>query len=105
MEVVAISKTRIEREKEIVEKMIRIYCRGHKHGPYICPECKELIHYSQSKLERCKFGNKKVFCSKCRIHCYNPKMREKIRKIMRYSGPKMIFYSPVIAIKHFLHEK
>ncbi len=43
-----------------------------------------------------------MFCSKCPIHCYKPKMREHIREVMRYSGPRMIFYHPIIAIKHML---
>ncbi|MBR2256811.1 MAG: nitrous oxide-stimulated promoter family protein [Blautia sp.] len=44
----------------------------------------------------------KIFCSKCKSHCCKPEMRERIKKIIRYSGPRMIFYSPVMAVKHWL---
>jgi antitoxin component of MazEF toxin-antitoxin module len=32
-------------------------------------------------------------------------MRDKIRTVMRYAGPRMIFYHPVLAIKHLLRKK
>lgn len=97
-----ISISRIEDEKEIVQKMIIIYCRGHKHGRELCTECSNLVKYSYEKLDKCKFGNKKPFCSKCQVHCYESKMREKIKKVMRYSGPRIFFHHPIIAIKHFV---
>lgn len=44
----------------------------------------------------------KAFCSNCRVHCYCPDMREKIRMVMRFSGPRMLFYHPVLAIRHLV---
>jgi hypothetical protein len=32
-------------------------------------------------------------------------MREKIREIMRFSGPRMIFYHPIMAIRHLIESK
>ncbi len=32
-------------------------------------------------------------------------MREKIREIMRFSGPRMIFYYPIMAIRHVIENK
>jgi hypothetical protein len=29
-------------------------------------------------------------------------MRRKIKQVMRYSGPLMLFYHPVLAIKHLM---
>ena len=83
--------------------MIAVYCRG-KHGKKksLCPECRELTEYAIDRTEKCPFMETKTFCSKCKTHCYKPEMRERIKKVMRYSGPRMIFYSPVMAVKHWL---
>ena len=43
----------------------------------------------------------KSFCSNCRVHCYKPDMRQ-IRTVMRFSGPRMVFYHPVMAIRHLI---
>ena len=32
-------------------------------------------------------------------------MRQKIRAVMRFSGPRMIFYHPVMAIRHLSESK
>jgi hypothetical protein len=32
-------------------------------------------------------------------------MKEKIREVMRFSGPRMIFYHPVMAIRHLVESK
>lgn len=47
----------------------------------------------------------KTFCSNCRVHCYKPAMREKIRQVMRFSGPRMLFYHPMLAIRHVVESK
>jgi hypothetical protein len=47
----------------------------------------------------------KTFCSNCKVHCYKPEMREKIKEIMRFSGPRMIFYHPIMAIRHLIESK
>lgn len=31
--------------------------------------------------------------------------REKIREVMRFSGPRMIFYHPVMAVRHVIESK
>lgn len=95
---------RIEHEKKIVNKMIWIYCKGHKHSNVLCSECSILVEYAHKRLDACKFGNDKKFCSKCNVHCYKPEMRESIKKVMKYSGPRMLFYSPIIVIKHSLQK-
>lgn len=95
---------RIEFEKKIVYKMILIYCKGHKHDKKLCSECSALVEYAHKRLDACKFGNDKTFCSKCNVHCYKPEMRDSIKKVMRYSGPRILFYNPIMAIKHFLQK-
>lgn len=90
----------VDREKRIVEQMIRLYCRKKEGNKELCPICEELIVYASSRLDRCPYGDKKQACKNCPIHCYKPEMRRRIRKVMRYAGPRMIFYSPVAAIRH-----
>ncbi len=95
-------KTRLEREKAILPKMIEIYCHGEhksKKGT-LCSECQQLKDYALARLEHCKFGNDKTFCSQCRIHCYKKDMREKIRRVMRYSGPRVMLYHPIAGTMH-----
>lgn len=96
---------KIDYEKQVVEQMIRLYCR-HKHGcgkgASLCNDCQELLDYAMLRLSRCKFGNKKTSCLKCSIHCYKPVMRKRIAQVMRYSGPWMMLYHPVMTVKHLL---
>ena len=99
--------TRIEEEKETVEKMIRYYCQ-RKHSPSNndpCEDCPNLILYSHNRLDSCQFGEEKPTCRKCPVHCYSPTNREKIRIVMRYAGPRMMFRAPLNWIRHKLHER
>ena len=95
-------KSRIDKEKRIVELMIRIYCRKKEGNSSLCIECKEILNYALARLDCCPFGEDKTACKDCSIHCYKPEMRNKIKKIMRYSGPRMIIYNPIEFIKHYL---
>lgn len=119
-----------EREKQVMELMIRLYCRKN-HGEQrrkelyssgsavssdleqmgedstqrknaLCSECRALRDYAMLRIEKCPFMETKTFCSNCRVHCYKPEMREKIREVMRFSGPRMIFYHPVMAVHHVI---
>ena len=92
----------IAREKETVETMIGMYCRGN-HGSKdgLCSECAELRDYAFSRIDRCPIREHKVKCTKCEVHCYSPEMRERIRTVMRYSGPRMMFH-PVMAFRHMM---
>lgn len=90
-------KKKRQKEIKIVTLMIQLYCRYH------CDiDEQELIQYASSKIQKCPMMEKKTFCSKCPIHCYQKEMQEKIKRVMRYSGPRMIFYHPILAIKHML---
>lgn len=95
-----------QREKELVSQMIALYCRKkHHHSNGLCPECEQLDTYAKMRSDRCPFMETKTFCSNCKVHCYKPEMREKIREVMRFSGPRMIFYHPIIAIRHVIESK
>lgn len=95
-----------EKEKQTVALMIRIYCRK-KHGTKnnLCPDCEALSQYAINRSDKCPFMETKTFCSNCRVHCYKPEMREKMQKVMRYSGHRMIFYHPIMAIRHLIESK
>ncbi len=93
-------KSRIDKEKALVERMIRLYCRHAESNSELCNSCKELIIYAHRKLDLCRYGNAKGNCSNCTLHCYAPKNREKIRQVMRYVGPRMIILSPLDFWQH-----
>lgn len=85
------------KEKKIVSLMIHLYCRHHDD---INEEA--LKEYALNKIDKCPKMATKTFCSQCKIHCYQKMQQEQIKKVMRYSGPRMIFYHPILAIKHLL---
>lgn len=95
-----------EREKNTVSLMISLYCRkqhGTKDG--LCPDCAALEQYARQRSDRCPFMETKTFCSNCKVHCYKPEMREKIRAVMRFSGSRMLFYHPIMAVRHVIETK
>ncbi len=96
---------KLETGKEVVEKMIKIYCKKNHHRKMLCNKCREVLEYAHLKSEKCPFKKTKTFCSNCSVHCYKDDMKNKIREIMRFSGPSMIFYHPVLTIKHLILSK
>lgn len=95
-------KEKIEKEKEVIRLMIKLYCYKKLKLSYIPKEYAELTEYAIRRLDMCKFGNAKSSCKKCPIHCYKKDKREEIREIMRWAGQRMIFFAPIAAIKHLL---
>ncbi len=94
--------TRFEREKHTVAMMVALYCRRREGNKELCGQCRELIDYACARLDRCPHGERKPSCRSCAIHCYSPSMRERMRKVMRFSGPRMLFYSPLEALRHLI---
>lgn len=92
--------SKIEREKRVVEMMIRLYCKKKEKNSELCTSCAELIEYAHKRLDMCKFGNGKPSCKRCPVHCYKPAMRERVRAVMRFSGPRMILHHPIAALQH-----
>lgn len=92
----------IEKEKKIVELMIKLYCHKKENNKELCRDCRALLDYARHRLEHCRYGNNKTSCKRCPTHCYKPEMRARIREVMRFSGPRMLLYAPVTAIKHLL---
>lgn len=95
---------KIENEKIVVEKMIRLYCRRKEGNATLCPDCARLLDYARQRLDHCRFGAAKPTCRYCPVHCYRPDMRERMRLVMRWTGPRMLFYHPVLAVKHLVSE-
>lgn len=94
---------KIEKEKDIVGRMILIYCRKHHtSSDSLCSACESLKSYALSRLSNCRFGDQKTACKACKVHCYKADMRERIREVMRYSGPRLILYSPITFFKHLI---
>ncbi len=93
------------REKQVIAKMIRVYCHGKKHTPgtkELCSDCRELLDYASVRTDKCPFMETKTFCSKCKVSCYIPHRKEQIREVMKYSGPRMLLYCPLLTIRHLL---
>ena len=94
-------KSRLQRERITVKKMIELYCK-HNHEADLCTDCSRLMNYADTKLAKCPFEDKKPACNECTVHCYRSEEREEIRRIMRFSGPKMTFRHPYLAIWHII---
>lgn len=92
----------IQKEKQVVESMIRLYCQKYENNQTLCPECAELIRYAHQRLDQCQYKERKGSCKRCTTHCYRPVMRNRIRIVMRFSGPRMLIYHPWTTIKHWL---
>ncbi len=93
------------KEKKIVGLMIKIFCKKNHRAHKICVECQALIDYANAQVDACPKKETKTFCSNCTTHCYKEDMREQIRKVMKFSGPRMLFYHPIITIKHLISSK
>ncbi len=92
---------KLEKEKEIISLMIKLYCyKNHNNNDGLCYKCEELLEYAHKRLDNCRYGDKKTTCKKCSTHCYKSDMREMIKEVMRFSGPRMMVYRPHEYIKH-----
>ena len=94
-----------EKEKRMIKEMISLYCCKKHHSRHLCTECNELLNYANMRINKCPFMETKTFCSKCKVQCYKPDMQKKIKEVMRFSGPRMLFYHPVLALRHFIESR
>lgn len=65
--------SRIEQEKQTVERMVRLYCRKKEGNKQLCPRCEELLGYARIRLSRCPFGENKSTCSNAAFTATSPK--------------------------------
>ncbi len=99
--IVGSNRKRTAREKKTVRAMIRIYCVRRHHPDHApCNDCQQLLEYAEKKIDLCPLIKDKPTCANCSIHCYDESRRERIRTVMRYSGPRMIYYHPILSIRH-----
>lgn len=90
-----------DRGLSLVGFMVEKYYDIHKDEH---SEKEDLLAYVEKRLESCPHGDNKPFCSSCKIHCYDEIHRAKIKKVMKYMGPRMIFYTPLQSLRHFLEK-
>ena len=76
-----------EKEYEVLQKFIEVYCRAHHggNGGIFCRECSDLLSYAEKRLEKCPYDPKPK-CKDCQTHCYRQEYRKKIKEVMRFSG-------------------
>ena len=95
----------LEKEKDTIRAMVRLFCKGQGHPDPLCDDCSNLLAYAEERLSHCRYGEDKPTCRQCTTHCYKPAMRERITAVMRYSGPRMILHHPLQGIRHLIHDK
>ena len=93
-------ETKRQKEKDTVVLMIEIYCKKHHKSKHLCQECQQLKDYAFTRSDKCPFMETKTFCSGCKVHCYQKEYRSQVKKVMRFSGKYMLFYHPLLTIKH-----
>lgn len=94
---------RIEYEKTVIEKMVRLYCKSvHNKEEGICERCAALMLYAHNRLDKCPYGEEKPSCKRCATHCYSAGKRKEIRDVMRYAGPRSFVLFPLDLIKHWV---
>lgn len=99
----ASKQTKINNEISVIITMIDIFYKNKKHkNQYTSTEIEELKNYCKSRVDNCPVILEKSFCSSCKIHCYDEEHRALIKKVMKYSGPRMIYYHPILLVKHLL---
>ena len=54
-----------EKEKQVIQEMISLYCRKQHHGQSLCKECQTLCRYAHQRIDCCPFMESKTFCSNC----------------------------------------
>ena len=94
---------RLAREQRTLAAMIGIHCHDlHGEDDGLCEGCAALLAYATRRLDRCVFGDDKPTCAKCTVHCYSAALREQVRVVMRYAGPRMLWWHPVLAVRHMI---
>lgn len=94
----------IEQDKHTIRKMVELYVHHKLHLQQIPADYEELISYACARLSHCRYGEDKPACKNCPTHCYKPEMRQRIRVVMRWSGLRIVFLSPLAALRHLLNK-
>ena len=59
-----------EKEKQVIQEMISLYCRKQHHGQSLYKECQTLCRYAHQRIDCCPFMESKTFCSNWPVHGY-----------------------------------
>jgi len=103
----AARQTKCDKKKNMVHKMISLYCRKGHHSQKgtLCSDCIELLEYAHKRSDSCPHIESKTFCSRCKSPCYSIDMKEKIQTVMRWTGPRMMLYHPVETVRYLCYTK
>jgi len=96
---------RIQREKQTIQKMLKLYERKHPLANASPGHYQQLFDYASKRLDRCAYGEQKPACKHCPIHCYQPAKREEMKQIMRWGGPRMLFHHPILTVLHLIDDR
>ncbi len=98
--------SRLKREKETIEIMVRLYCKLNHNNKNLCHDCSSILDYANLRIDKCPYGiENKPACNSCPTHCYAKNQKEKIKEIMRFSGPRMMFKHPYLTMMHFVDRR
>lgn len=95
-----INELKRKKEIEILNEMVKIYCKKKHKSPTLCGKCTELLEYCIERVNKCPHIEYKTFCKFCNTHCYSPKMQSEIREVMKFSAKRMLFYRPFTVLRH-----
>jgi len=97
------ASSRIKREKIVVEKTVKLYCKGrHASRICLCNECKDLLSYVKERIDKCIYNENKTVCSKCKLYCYKRSVKEMMKRITKYSSPRMVLWHPIITLRYII---
>jgi len=94
---------KIKRERKTIKAMVEIYCKGiHRSKSNLCKGCQAILDYANLRLLKCPYQHDKPTCKNCTTHCYKEPEKSQILKIMNYSESRILFFHPLLAIRHLL---
>jgi hypothetical protein len=95
----------VQKEKQVINEMIRFYCLVKHHHYHLCKDCRNLKTYAFARLSLCPSGEEKAACSTCKAPCYKQKYHEKMEDVVYYAAPWMVLYHPVYSLKHRIKQE
>lgn len=94
---------RLQREMQLQNAMIRIYCKNHHvYQGKICKECERLQSMTSRKLAFCNSGADKPTCLNCTNRCYTPVISKQVHTVYRYSRSRIWLRHPLLTLRYRL---
>lgn len=105
MENMLLFRIKIDNKKDILNHMIRIYCKKHHNtDETLCNDCSDLLEYSENVLNQCEIDDE-LDSEKFKYYYDDIEKMEKLKEIMKYSGFRIMLYHPIISIRHIFSNK